>query len=105
VNGLVAAAPYYGGGILDNADLQPKVPVMGHFGDKDAHIPVEGVKKLAEKHPQHQIFIYGRRPRLQLRPARLLQCAGDEAGARTDASVLPEARRLIRLTRRAGSAP
>jgi len=58
VNGLVAAVPYYGGGILDNADLQPKVPVMGHFGDKDAHIPVEGVKKLAEKHPKQQIFIY-----------------------------------------------
>ena len=57
-SGLSAAAPYYGGGILDNADLQPKVPVMGHFGDKDAHIPVEGVKKLAQKHKQHQIFIY-----------------------------------------------
>ena len=58
VTGLAAAVPYYGGGILDNADLQPKVPLMGHFGDKDAHIPVEGVKKLAEKHPKEQIFIY-----------------------------------------------
>jgi carboxymethylenebutenolidase len=58
VSGLVAAAPYYGGGILDNAELQPKVPVMGHFGDKDQHIPVEGVKQLAEKHPKQQIFIY-----------------------------------------------
>ena len=58
LNGLSAAVPYYGGGILDNADLQPKVPVMGHFGDKDQHIPVEGVKKLAEKHPKQQIFIY-----------------------------------------------
>jgi carboxymethylenebutenolidase len=36
VSGLSAAVPYYGGGILDNADLQPKVPLMGHFGDKDA---------------------------------------------------------------------
>ncbi|MGH8726363.1 MAG: dienelactone hydrolase family protein [Burkholderiales bacterium] len=58
VSGLSAAAPYYGGGILDNADIEPKVPVMGHFGDKDAHIPVEGVKKLAQKHNKHQIFIY-----------------------------------------------
>jgi carboxymethylenebutenolidase len=56
--GLSAAVPYYGGGILDNADLEPKVPLMGHFGDKDQHIPVEGVKKLAEKHKQHPIFIY-----------------------------------------------
>jgi len=58
VPGLACAVPYYGGGILDNAELQPKVPVMGHFGDKDAHIPVEGVKQLAEKHRTHQIFIY-----------------------------------------------
>jgi len=56
--GLSAAVPYYGGGILDNADLQPKVPLMAHFGDKDQHIPVAGVKQLAEKHKQHQIFIY-----------------------------------------------
>ena len=56
--GLAAAVPYYGGGILDNADLQPKVPLMGHFGERDAHIPVEGVRKLAEKHKKHQIFIY-----------------------------------------------
>jgi len=58
VPGLACAVPYYGGGILDNADLQPKVPLMGHFGDKDAHIPVEGVKKLAQKHNKQQIFIY-----------------------------------------------
>ncbi len=58
VPGLACAVPYYGGGILDNADLQPKVPLMGHFGDKDVHIPVEGVKQLAEKHKKHQIFIY-----------------------------------------------
>jgi carboxymethylenebutenolidase len=56
--GLSAAAPYYGGGILDNAELEPRVPLMGHFGDKDAHIPVDGVKKLAERHKKHQIFIY-----------------------------------------------
>ena len=58
IPGLSAAVPYYGGGILDNADLQPKVPLMGHFGDKDAHIPVDGVRKLAAKHPKQQIFIY-----------------------------------------------
>ena len=56
--GLSAAVPYYGGGILDNADLQPKVPLMGHFGERDTHIPVDGVRKLAEKHQKYQIFIY-----------------------------------------------
>ena len=58
VSGLACAAPYYGGGILDHTDIEPKVPVMGHFGDKDQHIPVEGVKQLAAKHSKHQIFIY-----------------------------------------------
>jgi len=61
ISGLSAAVPYYGGGILDNTGIAPKVPLMGHFGDKDQHIPVDGVKKLAEKYPQHQIFIYHRR--------------------------------------------
>ncbi|OGA64832.1 MAG: carboxymethylenebutenolidase [Betaproteobacteria bacterium RIFCSPLOWO2_12_FULL_65_14] len=56
--GLACAVPYYGGGILDNTERAPRVPLMGHFGDKDQHIPVEGVKKLAEKYPQHPIFIY-----------------------------------------------
>jgi carboxymethylenebutenolidase len=56
--GLACAVPYYGGGILDNTELAPRVPLMGHFGDKDQHIPVEGVKKLAGKYPQHPIFIY-----------------------------------------------
>ena len=58
VPGLACAVPYYGGGILDNTELAPRVPLMGHFGDKDQHILVEGVKKLAAKYPQHQIFIY-----------------------------------------------
>ena len=58
IPGLAAAVPYYGGGILDNTELAPKVPLMGHFGDKDQHIPVDGVRKLAQKYPQHPIFIY-----------------------------------------------
>ncbi|HVJ23757.1 MAG TPA: dienelactone hydrolase family protein, partial [Burkholderiales bacterium] len=58
LSGVSAAVPYYGGGILDNADIEPQVPVMGHFGEKDGMIPVEGVKKLADKHKKQQIFIY-----------------------------------------------
>jgi carboxymethylenebutenolidase len=58
VSGISCAVPYYGGGILDNADIEPKVPVMGHFGEKDSMIPADGVRKLAEKHKKQQIFIY-----------------------------------------------
>src|ERR687891_989209 len=58
LSGLSAAVPYYGGGILDNADIEPKVPVVGHFGEKDSMIPVAGGGKLAEKHAKQQNFIY-----------------------------------------------
>lgn len=56
--GLACAVAYYGGGILDHADLEPRVPVMGHFGEHDAGIPADGVRALAEKHPTHEFFLY-----------------------------------------------
>jgi carboxymethylenebutenolidase len=55
---LACAAPYYGGSILDNADIEPRCPVMAHFGEKDGMIPVDGVRRLAAKHTNQQIFIY-----------------------------------------------
>lgn len=58
VNGLTAAVPYYGGGIPDVADEQPKVPVMMHFGEKDSYIPMEGVEKVKAKHPDAKVFTY-----------------------------------------------
>lgn len=58
VPGLACAAPYYGGGILDNANIAPKCPVMAHFGERDSMIPVAGVKKLATQHASQQIHIY-----------------------------------------------
>src|ERR671914_264757 len=57
VSGLSCAVPYYGGGILDNTDIEPKVPVMGHFGEKDSMIPVAGGKKLARKEKKNQNFL------------------------------------------------
>jgi carboxymethylenebutenolidase len=58
VAGLACAVPYYGAGILDHADLEPRVPVMAHFGERDAMIPAAGVKQLAARHPTHQVFLY-----------------------------------------------
>jgi len=56
--GISCAVPYYGGGMLEHPDLVPNVPVMGHFGERDAILPVIGVKQLAAKHPTHKFFIY-----------------------------------------------
>ncbi len=58
LTGLACAVPYYGGGILDNADIEPRCPVMAHFGERDGMIPVDGVRKLIASHPKQQIFIY-----------------------------------------------
>ena len=58
LSGLSSAAGYYGGGILGLKDLKPKVPTILHFGEKDAHIPVDGVKALAQQHADVPVYIY-----------------------------------------------
>ena len=51
VPGLSAAVSYYGGGVPNFADEQPRCPVMFHFGEKDASIPLEKAKAVAAAHP------------------------------------------------------
>lgn len=58
LDGIACAVPYYGGGILEHAELQPRVPVMMHFGERDAILPVFGVRSFAAKHPSAKVFIY-----------------------------------------------
>ncbi len=56
--GLSAAVGYYGGGIVGLKDLKPRVPTLLHFGDKDQHIPIAGVKEVAAAHPEVEVHIY-----------------------------------------------
>ncbi len=56
--GFACAVPYYGGGIVEAAGEQPKCPVMAHFGERDAAIPVAGVRQFAAAHPEVQLFLY-----------------------------------------------
>ena len=58
LSGLSAAVGYYGGGIIGQKDLKPKVPTLLHFGEKDAHIPIPGVKEVAAAHPDVEVHIY-----------------------------------------------
>jgi carboxymethylenebutenolidase len=46
VDGLAAAVPYYGGGMPERADVAPRCPVLGHFGEQDTHIPLDGIRAL-----------------------------------------------------------
>jgi carboxymethylenebutenolidase len=50
-----AAVAYYGGGIHQHLAEKPRVPVMFHFGEKDAHIPLSAVEQIKAANP-HGIF-------------------------------------------------
>ena len=56
--GLSAAVCYYGGGIVAMKDQKPRVPTMLHFGEKDEHIPVAGVRELAAQYPDIPVRLY-----------------------------------------------
>jgi carboxymethylenebutenolidase len=56
--GFACAIAYYGGGMTDAIAEKPKCPVMAHFGERDANIPVAGVKALAAAHPDAKVFLY-----------------------------------------------
>jgi carboxymethylenebutenolidase len=58
IDGFACAVPYYGGGMLEAGGEKPRCPVMCHFGERDSHIPVDGVRKFAAAHPEVQVFIY-----------------------------------------------
>ena len=60
LDGLSAAAPYYGGGMTmpDEIARKPKVPVMVHFGDQDHWIPLDSVEAFKKAHPEVEVHLY-----------------------------------------------
>ena len=56
--GLSAAVSYYGGGIGELVDLTPRCPVLAHFGERDASIPLSVPEALRTAHPEVEIHIY-----------------------------------------------
>ncbi|GGC74215.1 dienelactone hydrolase family protein [Chelatococcus reniformis] len=59
VSGVSAAVVYYGGGIGSAAQEEPRCPVLGHFGERDKHIPILDVQGLAKRYPERvEIHIY-----------------------------------------------
>lgn len=56
--GLACSVGYYGGQIAQNVQLEPTVPVMLHFGERDAHIPMDDVNKIRESHPDVPVYVY-----------------------------------------------
>ncbi len=56
--GLAAASGYYGSMIPAMADRKPNCPTILHFGEHDHGIPMEGVRKVAELHPEVAVHVY-----------------------------------------------
>jgi carboxymethylenebutenolidase len=53
-----AAVCYYGGNIHECRNEKPSCPVMFHFGEQDAGIPMDQVKAIGEAHPKQELFTY-----------------------------------------------
>jgi len=53
-----AAVAYYGGQIPNLLDEKPTCPVMMHFGDLDAHIPMDAVEATHQAFPTIPIHTY-----------------------------------------------
>jgi carboxymethylenebutenolidase len=60
IQGISAAVPYYGAGMTVGTELarQPHCPVMVHFGDQDASIPMDTVRTFVAAQPEVEVQIY-----------------------------------------------
>ena len=58
VPGLSATVGYYGGGIAGALGEKPRVPVILHFGEKDAHISMADVASIRAAQPELPVYTY-----------------------------------------------
>lgn len=55
---LAAAVAYYGGGIAQLLEEQPRCPMMFHFGEHDSHIPLSEVDAIRRAFPAGIYHLY-----------------------------------------------
>jgi carboxymethylenebutenolidase len=58
LNGFACAVCYYGGGMTEAVDETPQCPVMAHFGERDAGIPIDSVRRFAAAQPKVEVLTY-----------------------------------------------
>ncbi len=58
LSGIACGICYYGGGIHEFREEHPRCPVMMHFGEADAAIPMEHVEDIQELQFESPIFTY-----------------------------------------------
>lgn len=55
---IAAGVVYYGGGIPDVLEPAPRCPMLFHFGDRDAHIPLADVERIRQACPRGEYHVY-----------------------------------------------
>lgn len=55
---IAAAVSYYGSAIVKHLDKLPRCPIMYHFGEQDASIPMQAVERIRQAHPSGRYFVY-----------------------------------------------
>jgi carboxymethylenebutenolidase len=58
LEGLSAASGYYGSLVPGAKDQAPKCPTIVHFGQHDAHIPMEGVRAFEQARRDVLVYVY-----------------------------------------------
>ena len=58
VDGVAGSVVYYGGQIIPYKDESAKAPLLMHFGEMDAGIPMDDVDTIKAAHPQADVHVY-----------------------------------------------
>ena len=58
LDGIDCVSAYYGGGIAAALDAAPRCPVIMHFGEQDAHIPMADVDRIRGALPDVPVHVY-----------------------------------------------
>ena len=56
--GLSCVSSYYGSHVVHLLDRTPRVPIILHFGERDAMIPAASVDKIRAAHPSLPVYLY-----------------------------------------------
>jgi carboxymethylenebutenolidase len=55
---IQAAISYYGGAVAKMLDKKPRCPIMYHFGDQDASIPLSDIGLIKNATPESTLHVY-----------------------------------------------
>lgn len=55
---IACAVSYYGGQIVQILNERPRCPVMLHFGELDAHIPMSDIQQIQQAYPEAEVYLY-----------------------------------------------